>query len=227
VSLSDALAVLSILETDHLLPALLTVEVPLDPISYLRLRNFGRRVHDEFAPRWFVFAFLPSLFVKLDELTSFFFPPERSMSQGSVQTMLLSSFEYVGGVDALVQVASRYAHAFEELDSAETLPARDNVHIFSGLKVTLNLLNTLVSSRALFEAPHTAALTTRDRTATGVEDFDPYRFLVKLRIAILPLIRDIWRSSWLPSAPVSVSQTVVQALLRIMDADLEEKPGSS
>lgn len=149
---------------------------------------------------------------------------ERSLSQGSIQTMLLSSFEHVGGIDALLSVASRYANAFEELDSAAELPALDNVHIFSGLKVTLSLLNTLVSSKALFDAPHTGALTTRDKAATAVEDFDPYKFLVKLRLAILPFIRDIWRSTWLPSAPVSVSRSVVQALLRIMDADHEEKP---
>jgi E3 ubiquitin-protein ligase HUWE1 len=139
---------------------------------------------------------------------------------------MLSSFERVGGVEALVDTASRFGKAFSDLDSSDHPLQLDHVHIFSGLKVTLSLLQSLVSAKALFESPQTASITTKDRNATSDEDFDPYRFLVKLRLAIFPFIRECWTSSWLESASVSVIRSVIQTLLRIMDADSEEKPES-
>lgn len=137
--------------------------------------------------------------------------------------MFLSTFERRGGVQALVDMTARFAKAFNELDSSDQVLHIDHVPIFSGLKVTLSLLQLLVSSKVLFESVQTGSITTKDRKAIADEDFEPHRFLVKLRATVFPFIREVWTSTWLESAPISVIRSVIQALLRIMDADSEER----
>ncbi|CDZ98238.1 E3 ubiquitin-protein ligase/Putative upstream regulatory element binding protein [Phaffia rhodozyma] len=151
---------------------------------------------------------------------------ERPITQGSLQVMLLSALEYLGGLHSIIQIGQRYSDAFGKIEPGTELASLNNVHVFSGLKVTLRLLQILSGSKALFESSQTNALATRDKAATLEDDFDPYCFLVRIRLTILPFIRDIWQSDWIlsSSTPVTVSRPVVDTLLKIMAADAEVKP---
>ena len=149
------------------------------------------------------------------------------MSQGSLQMMLLTAFAHRGGIDAIVRTASNFSAAFDELDPTATTAKLEQVHVFSGLKVALGLLQSLVSTRVIFDSPQTAQLTSRDKPTASEDYFDPHQFLVRLRLAILPFVRSIWRSSWLLNAPVAVARSVIHTVLSIMDSEPEIKPAVS
>lgn len=146
------------------------------------------------------------------------------MAQGSLQMMLLTAFAHRGGVDAIVRTASGFSAAFDELDPAASTTKLEQVHVFSGLKVALGVLQSLVSTRVIFDSPQTAQLTSRDKPTSSEDYFDPHQFLVRLRFAILPFVRSIWQSSWLLNAPVAVARSVIHTILSIMDSEPEIKP---
>jgi E3 ubiquitin-protein ligase HUWE1 len=146
------------------------------------------------------------------------------MAQGSLQMMLLTAFAHRGGIDAIVKTASNFSAAFDELDPTATTAKLEQVHVFSGLKVALGLLQSLVSTRVVFDSPQTAQLTSRDKPTSSEDYFDPHQFLVRLRLAILPFVRNIWQSSWLLNAPVAVARSVIHTILSIMDSEPEIKP---
>lgn len=150
------------------------------------------------------------------------------MSQGSLQVMLLHDFVQQGGIDAVVRTASNFSAAFDELNPSSSSSAKlEQVHVFSGLKVALGLLQSLVSAKVVFESPQTTSLASRDKPVTSEDYFDPYQFLIRLRLAILPFVKSIWQSSWLLTAPVAVSRSVIHTILSIMDSAPEVKPATT
>lgn len=148
------------------------------------------------------------------------------MAQGSLQMMLLGAFAQQGGIDAVVRTASNFSAAFDELDPSASSAKLEQVHVFSGLKVALGLLQQLVNARVIFDSPQTAQLTSRDKQPSSEDYFDPHQFLVQLRLAILPFVRSIWQSSWLLDAPVAVARSVIHTILSIFDKEPEVKPPS-
>jgi E3 ubiquitin-protein ligase HUWE1 len=146
-------------------------------------------------------------------------------AQNNLHTMLLTTFRQVGGLEALLDICRRCTAAIDQiLNSPSRNKDEENelVYAFSGLKVALGLLHPLVASKTLFDSVQTSMLITRDKPKDSPDYFEPHDFLVKLRASILPFIAEVWNTSWLPSAPLSVTKSVIQAMLEIMGADKED-----
>lgn len=107
------------------------------------------------------------------------------------------------------------------------LEKQELIHVFGGLKVALHLFHFLVSSKPLLNSPQTALLIDKEQKITDAGYFEPHDFLVKLRLAILPFIRELWDAPWLIQAPLSVCKSVVQSMLVLMGGDNEEPKGES
>lgn len=99
------------------------------------------------------------------------------------------------------------------------------LHAYGAVKVALHLIHPIVSSKPLFESGQTPLIVTRDKPDTDQDYFEPHNFLVKLRAAALPLIRNLWEAPWLYQAPISVSRSVVRTVLEIANAENEETKG--
>lgn len=99
------------------------------------------------------------------------------------------------------------------------------VHAQGGLKVALHLLYPLISSKALFESGQTILVMTRDKKETDTDYFEPHHFLVRLRLASVPVLQRVWESSWLRSAPLTLVKSVVQLVLELTAAENEELKG--
>lgn len=95
---------------------------------------------------------------------------------------------------------------------------------YGGLKVALHLLHSLTSSKPIFESSQTILLLTRDKKDTDPDYFEPHNFLVKIRFAVLPVIRELWEAPWLVSSPQSLIKSVVQVVLEILNGEGEESP---
>jgi E3 ubiquitin-protein ligase HUWE1 len=96
------------------------------------------------------------------------------------------------------------------------------IHAHGGLKVALHLIHPLISFKPIVDSPQNTLLLTPDKKDTEAGYFDPRNFVVQLRITVLPLLRDIWQASWLMSAPLGVSKSVVQVVLELLNTDQEE-----
>jgi E3 ubiquitin-protein ligase HUWE1 len=109
-----------------------------------------------------------------------------------------------------------------KLDDRSEDAAKELVHAYGGLKVALHLIHPLITSKPLFESGQTLLAASRGKRDTDPEFFEPHNFLVKLRFATLPLMRELWESSWLVSAPLAMCRPVVQVVMELIGADNEE-----
>ena len=150
-------------------------------------------------------------------------------AQNTLHTVLFDSFYRKGGLDAIVTICHGFMHTIVQHSKSRVEDRTDAVtqalgHAFGGIKVALHLLLSLISSKPIFESSQTILLLTRDKKDTDPEYFEPHNFLVKSRLAVLPLVKELWEAPWLASAPQSLIKSVVQVVLEILNGDGEESP---
>lgn len=169
-----------------------------------------------------VFRFLYLVF-------TYFWLLERTM-QSSLHTVLLLAFQRMKGLDAVFDIFGKFTESIERVTSINTEDRTESmvqelVHAHGGLKVALHLLSPLVSSKPLFESGQTMLVMTRDKKDTEPEYFEPHHFLVGLRLAVISVVRKIWESPWLRSAPLTLVKSVIQLVLELTAGENEEMKG--
>jgi E3 ubiquitin-protein ligase HUWE1 len=150
-------------------------------------------------------------------------------AQNTLHTVLYDSFYRKGGLDAIVAICRSFMHTIIEHSQTK---AEDRTEIvnqalgqaYEGIKVALPLLHSLTSSKPIFESSQTLLLLTRDKKDTDPDYFEPHNFLVKTRLAVLPIIQELWEAPWLVSSPQSLIKLVVQVVLEILNGEGEESP---
>ncbi|KAI9511134.1 hypothetical protein F5148DRAFT_1373973 [Russula earlei] len=171
---------------------------------------------------------ISSFYTSLLGLVTTLMVDERT-AQNTLHTVLFDSFYRKGGLDAIVTICRSFMRTISE--HSHTKP-EDRTEIanqalgqaYGGIKVALHLLHSLTSSKPIFESSQTILLLTRDKKDTDPDYFEPHNFLVKTRIAILPLARELWEAPWLVSSPHPLIKSVVQVVLEILNGEGEESP---
>lgn len=148
----------------------------------------------------------------------------------TLHTVELWALYRVGGLDAVLAVCKEFMGTIESIvntkvEDRSEIVQQELVHAYGGLKVALHLVHPIISSKPLFESGQTVMLLNRDKKDTDPDYFEPHAFLVKMRLAALPVVRDLWEASWLISAPLSVSKSVVQTVLELTNGENEEPKG--
>ncbi|OBZ67028.1 E3 ubiquitin-protein ligase ptr1 [Grifola frondosa] len=156
---------------------------------------------------------------------------ERS-TQKTLHTILLLAFTRIGGLNSIFGRCRDFISTIDmvtQIDAEERseITKQELVHAYGGLKVALHLLHPMVSVKPLFESGQTALAMTTDNKDTDPEYFEPHNFLVKVRLAALPLLRDLWEAPWLVSAPLSVSKSVVLIVMEVLKVEGEEAKEST
>ena len=146
-----------------------------------------------------------------------------------MHTVLFDAFYRKGGLEAIVTICRSFIRTISEHSQtkAEDRTEISNQalgHAYSGIKVALHLLHSLTSSKPIFESSQTILLLTRDKKDTDPDYFEPHNFLVKTRLAVLPIVRELWEAPWLASSPQSLIKSVLQVVLEILNGDGEESP---
>ncbi|CAG8574804.1 10676_t:CDS:2, partial [Dentiscutata heterogama] len=167
-------------------------------------------------------------------LLSLLFLDERS--QVSLQTMLVVSFDRVKGLEEVFTLLRQFwseaeeIKAFEEYSTIEVdEKSKEKLSRIHGcIDVTLNFFQFVGSSKLLHESAQTVPLTTKDRDPRN-EPFDPFNFLVNVRAKILPVINELWQSTYLPKAPPNIVRSVLQNLVQILkgDGEVNQRPEGS
>lgn len=150
----------------------------------------------------------------------------------SLHTMQLTALYRAGGFDALLDICRAFVNTIEVISKIKEEDRADNqknelLHAYRGIKVALQLLRTVISSKFLLESGQTSVVVTRDKKDTDPDYFEPHNFLVKLRSTVLPLLKDLWEAPWLISAPLDVSKAIVQAVLELTNGEGEDSKGDA
>lgn len=141
--------------------------------------------------------------------------------------MELYAFYQSGGFDAIFDICSHLIGKIEELvqikeEDRSPSVKKDLSNAYGAVKMALHFMHPIVSSKPLFESGQTLLLVSRDKPDTDPNYFEPHNFLVRLRVAALPLVRNLWGASWLLQAPIAVSRYVVRTVLEIVNGENEE-----
>ncbi len=150
-------------------------------------------------------------------------------AQNTLHTVLFDAFYRKGGLDAIVAICRTFIRTISEHSQTKAEDRTEIAnqalgHAYGGVKVALHLLHSLTSSKPIFESSQTVLLLTRDKKDTDPDYFEPHNFLVKTRVAVLPIVRELWEAPWLVSSPQSLIKSVVQVVLEILNGDGEENP---
>lgn len=150
-------------------------------------------------------------------------------AQNTLHTVLFDAFYRKGGLDAIVTICRSFIRTISEHSPTKAEDRTEIVHqalshAYGGIKVALHLLHSLTSSKPIFESSQTVLLLTRDKKDTDPDYFEPHNFLVKTRLAVLPIVRELWEAPWLVSSPQSLIKSVVQVVLEILNGEGEENP---
>ncbi|KAF7321292.1 hypothetical protein MKEN_00649200 [Mycena kentingensis (nom. inval.)] len=151
---------------------------------------------------------------------------ERS-SQNTLHTVQLSALYEAGGLNSVFDVCTKLMATIQPIaaqrpEDRTELDKRDLMAAYGALKIALQLIHPLISSKPLFESGQTLLIVTRDKKDTEPGYFEPRNFLVKLRFAALPVLKGLWDAPWLISAPLTVSRSIVQTVLELTNGDGEE-----
>ncbi|KAK4689594.1 E3 ubiquitin-protein ligase HUWE1, partial [Tremellales sp. Uapishka_1] len=147
--------------------------------------------------------------------------------EGHLSTFVFIAFDRKGGLKALLSAVQRLVDGIK-VASAIPEAARnqaqkmDYAHALGGFKVAIVQLFALVSPRALLESPQTATMQVREALLQYGAKFIPADLLVKVRLEILPLAKEIWDASWLLSCPIGVIKMAVRTYLIIIGGDSEK-----
>ncbi|EAU91398.2 Huwe1 protein [Coprinopsis cinerea okayama7 len=149
-----------------------------------------------------------------------------------LHTIQLYAFYRIDGLDALFSTTKLFTDRIAEItnkpeDFRDDQDKKELVQAYGGLKVVLHLLQPTITAKYVVESGQSHLIVTRDKKDTDPDYFEPHHFLVKLRVAALPLLTSLWQSGWLLQAPVAVTRAVVRALLEVMKGEGEESKGDT
>ncbi len=118
-------------------------------------------------------------------------------STNTLHTVELYAFYQSGGFDAIFDICNHLIGKIQELiqiKEEDRSPAvkKDLSNAYGAIKMALHFIHPIVSSKPLFESGQTLLLISRDKPDTDLNYFEPHNFLVRLRVAALPLVHSLW-----------------------------------
>lgn len=135
---------------------------------------------------------------------------------------VLDAFKQRGGIDLLNKLLKNFANEFaKESSGAEDASLAESASL--GLRRILHLYSLILSGKHVLESAQQLSLTS-NRAASGrpAEWYQvTSQFVVELRVLVVPVIRDLWRSQLIERAPSSVVGRVVEILKLICHGEHE------
>ncbi|KAJ3180597.1 hypothetical protein HDU85_004001 [Gaertneriomyces sp. JEL0708] len=144
----------------------------------------------------------------------------------NLQTNVIAAFHATGGFNDVMKVVELlWADAEDtsrQISSGEFPDMKlklDRIH--GALDLALNILQTVCNDKLLHESPATVTMITRERDKTSPDYFDPFQFVINVRLEVAQLIIRLWRSSYLTQAPANIIKSVVAIVTHLLRADGE------
>ncbi|THH30438.1 hypothetical protein EUX98_g3760 [Antrodiella citrinella] len=152
---------------------------------------------------------------------------ERSASK-TVHTVLLHALFRRGCLDSITDITHLFMKtvgSVSNINAEERSPeeSQDLLDANSGLKIALHVIHPMLLTRPIFDSSQTTLLASSGKKEDDLDYFEAHNFAVKLRLGLIPVLRELWESSWLLSAPLSVTKAIVPVVLELLNTEGEAK----
>ena len=126
----------------------------------------------------------------------------------------------------MLAICKRYMSAIARISDVKPSERSENdqqelVHVYGGLRMVLNLLILLISHTPNTDMGQIAQYICRDKPETHPDFYQQNDFLVRMRLAVAPVIKELWEAEWLLNAPPAVSKNVIKCIQAIISGDNE------
>ena len=131
-------------------------------------------------------------------------------------------------------ILNRILQSFTSEIRPSSLPANDAEHdktreeallldlAVIGTKVILSLYKEIVTGKNVTEASQTTQMNNRaERDRSRPNPFSSNQLVVQLRMAVLPVVRQLWDSDLAEKAPSEISEKLIEVIRTIANADQE------
>ncbi|KUJ13456.1 uncharacterized protein LY89DRAFT_754201 [Mollisia scopiformis] len=144
-------------------------------------------------------------------------------------TLIVQSFKDHGGLKTLNDMLKVFAATIQSAPTslAESLDKSAAAYLklefaTAGVKQILKIYSQLVNGKNVTEAVQTIGLTSRsDRERGRPDHFSPGQLIVELRMAILPVVRQLWGSDLIEKGDSQISEKLIDVIRLIAAADCE------
>ena len=147
---------------------------------------------------------------------------ERNHAQ--VLSLLLQNFKNDGGLGIIREILDTFyseVQAFHT-NTEETVRTGDAAaklaSAYGGIKIILNFYNQITSPKSITESTQSHAIASMDRDRGNANFFSAQQFLVELRLAVLPNVKELWNSDFVEKASTSITKTLIEILTAILEA---------
>ncbi|KAK9477676.1 hypothetical protein V1514DRAFT_320803 [Lipomyces japonicus] len=146
---------------------------------------------------------------------------EQRVGSRSLQTVFTICFKRKGGIQLLLHVIeSLWGEIKEESEMTEKARAAKDAMAY-GEMVVLQILATLVNSRAVNESPQSIALNLKERDLYRSDYFNSSQFLIELKSSILPVAQHMWASDAVKYASDAILKGLISILIPSLSPDGE------
>ncbi|RDL40186.1 Hect, E3 ligase [Venustampulla echinocandica] len=144
-------------------------------------------------------------------------------------TIVLQAFKESGGFDGVNHILETFTKEICSSNYSLTENQDKTTEEFlkfelatAGTKNILSLYALIVSGKNVTESHQTVAMTTRaERDRSRPDHFSPPQFLVELRMAVLPIVRSLWRSDLIEKGSSQICEKLIEVIRTIANADSE------
>ncbi|KAL9104763.1 MAG: hypothetical protein Q9163_000313 [Psora crenata] len=136
-----------------------------------------------------------------------------------VSTLLLQSFNSDGGLGIILRVLAAFHDeinlASEHGDSERLKTANRGIHVI------LEFYTQILSHRSIVDANQSQAMHSIEPRPGHAFYFNPHQFLLELRIAVFPVAKMLWQSTFVEKADSSIIRGMIEIMKTLLDASEE------
>ena len=149
-------------------------------------------------------------------------PLERPHSQCLV--LIMQAFTSLGGLEAVKEILQKFLEETKPVrfTSTENEEKERLASAYGGIKIILTFFAQITSPKCIVDSVQTQCITSHDRDREQPYFFLPAQFLVELRMAVLPVVKSMWESSFVDKASNSILKCLIEILKTILDSEQEQ-----
>ena len=150
-------------------------------------------------------------------------PLERPHSQCLV--LIMQAFTQLGGLEAVKNILKKFLDETEPKNLASNGNFEEKERLasaYGGIKIILSFFSHITSAKCIVDSTQTQCITSHDRDRDQPYFFLPAQFLVELRMAVIPVVKSMWESSFVDKASNSILKSLIDILKTILDSEQEQ-----
>ncbi|KAL8948008.1 MAG: hypothetical protein Q9222_005767 [Ikaeria aurantiellina] len=142
-------------------------------------------------------------------------------------TLVLQAFKNVGGLDEIRNLLEIFSGELKVLSDPKqnidvTEAAARRFTADGGIKIILHFYTHISAGKTVIESPQTASIQSNDRDRGHPHYFLPPQFLIELRMAVLPVVRSIWKSDFVDKALSPIVKSIIEILRINLESNEEQ-----